>query len=151
MPSGTHTIELDLPIEKIWSFVSNMDNWAPLVPGYMEHQILSENESTWKFKGDLGFMQKVISLKITITEWQEPSKVSFKLKGINENFSGDGFFEAEALSDSRTKMTGSLDISAGGMMGAMVNPVLKTFVPKVTKELTEATADRILELETVRK
>lgn len=117
MPKGTHQVTLDLPIEKIWEIVSDMDRWAPLVPGYIEYEIINERESTWTFKGDLGFMQKTVSLKINITEWTEPTKVTFDLTGLNENFAGNGYFIAESISEKQTTMEGHLDISAKGMMG----------------------------------
>ncbi|MCG3088976.1 CoxG family protein [Sporosarcina cyprini] len=149
MPNGTHTVELQVPIENIWNFVSDMNNWAPLVPGYIEHEILSEKQSTWKFKGDLGFMKKTVKLQIDIQEWIEPSKVTFDLKGLSDNFTGGGYFEAERISDSATRMTGHLDITAGGMMGAMINTILKNFVPETAQQLTEAIAGKINEIEGV--
>ena len=147
MPNGIHSVELDVAIDKIWGFVSDMNKWAPLVPGYIEHEILNEKQSTWAFKGDLGFMKKTVKLKIDIQEWIEPTKVTFDLEGLSDNFSGNGYFEAEALDANRTKMTGYLDISAKGAMGPMVNSIMKTFVPKTAKELTEAVAGKIAELE----
>lgn len=149
MPSGTHVKELDVSIERIWDFVKDMDKWAPLVPGYIEHKILNERQSTWVFKGDIGIMQKTVKLRIDIKEWIEPTRVSFDLTGINENFSGSGYFEAESLSTDKTRMSGNLDITAKGMMGAMVNAILKTFVPKTAEELTEAIGNKIIEIETV--
>ena len=149
MPNGTHTVELQVPIENIWNFVSDMNKWAPLVPGYIEHEILSEKQSTWKFKGDLGFMKKTVKLQIDIQEWIEPSKVTFDLKGLSDNFTGGGYFIAEKISDSSTSMVGHLDITAGGMMGAMVNTILKNFVPETAQQLTEAIAAKINEIESV--
>ena len=49
-----------------------------------------------------------------------------------------------------TKMTGNLDITAGGMMGAMVNQILTKFVPQTAQELTDAIVDKLLELNTVK-
>lgn len=151
MPNGTHTVELDLPIERVWNFVSEMNNWAPLVPGYIEHEILSEKQSTWIFKGDIGIMQKIVKLRIDITEWIEPSLVTFDLTGINENFAGNGYFKAEEITASKTKMSGHLDITAKGVMGPMINAILKSFVPKTAEELTKAIADEITltELKTI--
>ncbi|UJL45479.1 SRPBCC family protein [Virgibacillus sp. NKC19-16] len=149
MPSGMHQIELDIPIENVWSFVSDMDNWAPLVPGYMNHEMISDRQSTWTFKGNLGVMEKIVSLKIDITEWQAPTKVTFNLTGVDENFTGDGYFEANDVNGRQTKMTGYLDITAKGMMGPMINPVLKTLVPKKGKQLTEAIGRRMRAMETV--
>ncbi|WP_461611696.1 CoxG family protein [Cytobacillus kochii] len=146
MPAGTHTITLPVRIEEIWSFVSDMNKWAPLVPGYIEHEILNENESTWAFKGDLGFMKKTVKLKINIIEWKEPTTVTFDLKGISDNFKGGGYFNAVVVNDRTTEMTGNLDITAGGAMGPMINQILKSFVPKTTEELTEAVGGKIYEV-----
>ncbi|MEW9701815.1 CoxG family protein [Paenibacillus sp. SI8] len=150
MPNGTHTLELPVSIQNIWGFVSDMDKWAPLVPGYIEHEILNDRQSTWSFKGDLGFMKKTVKLKIDITDWIEPTKVTFDLKGISDNFTGGGYFEAEAIDDTHTRMTGHLDITAKGAMGPMINTILKSFVPKTAEELTQAISSKIIEIETVK-
>lgn len=147
MPSGTHTTELDIPIEKVWDFVSDMNRWAPLVPGYIEHEILSDKQSTWTFKGDIGIMQKTVKLQIDITEWREPTLVTFDLKGLNENFAGNGYFKAEVISETQTVMHGNLDITAKGVMGPMVNAILKSFVPKTAEDLTKAIAEEITNIE----
>lgn len=143
MPNGSHDTNLDLPIETVWDFVSSINNWAPLVPGYINHELINENESTWEFKGDLGFMKKKVKLKVDIIEWQEPNLVTFNLSGLSDNFSGDGYFKAEKIDDNSTKMTGYLDITAGGAMGPMINSILKNFVPKTAEELTTAVANKI--------
>ncbi|MFS0781843.1 CoxG family protein [Bacillus sp. 1P06AnD] len=145
MPAGTHTVELPVAIEEIWKYVSDMDKWAPLVPGYITHEIINDKESTWEFKGDLGFMKKKVKLKIDIQEWIEPTTVTFNLKGLSDNFKGGGYFEAEKIDDTHTNMTGNLDITAGGAMGPMVNTILKNFVPKTAEELTVAVANKIKE------
>lgn len=149
MPDGTHQTELHIPIENVWSFVSDMNKWAPLVPGYRDHEILNDRQSTWKFIGNLGFMQKLVHLKIDIKEWQEPTKVTFDLTGLNENFKGNGYFEAKAVNGMKTKIIGHLNITAKGMKGPVINPILKSFVPKTTKDLTVAITRKIATLETV--
>ncbi|MBP1971145.1 carbon monoxide dehydrogenase subunit G [Virgibacillus natechei] len=145
MPSGTHTTELTIPIEQIWEFVRDMNKWAPLVPGYIDHDILNDSQSTWTFHVDLGILHRKISLKIDITKWQKPTKVTFDLTGLNEKFSGNGYFEAQTIDESTTKMTGNLDITAKGMKGSVINPVLKSYVPNMTEELTEAIANTLKE------
>ncbi len=42
MCSHIHRIEVNAPIPIVWKFVSSIDRWAPLVPGYIEHEILNE-------------------------------------------------------------------------------------------------------------
>ncbi|HLT57030.1 MAG TPA: SRPBCC family protein [Bacillota bacterium] len=147
MPSGVHNIKLNVPIENVWNFVSVIDNWAPLVPGYISHEIISDKESTWSFKGDLGFMKKTVKLKVDITSWEEPNRVTFNLTGLSDNFVGEGYFLAEKIDDHTTQMSGSLDITARGAMGPMINSILKNFVPQTTEELTTAVANKIIETE----
>lgn len=150
MPQGTHTVEVPLNIEIIWAFVHDMNNWAPLVPGYIDHEIISERQSTWSFKGDLGFMKKKVKLQIDIKEWNEPSEVIFDLKGLSDNFNGGGYFKAEYIDDKTTNMTGHLDITSGGMMGAMINQILLKFVPQTAQELTDAIVDELVEMNTIK-
>ena len=62
----------------------------------------------------------------------KPTDVKFDLKGISDNFNGNGYFKI--VGDSEAEVTGSLDLAAGGMMGMMIyNSVLENFVPKATK------------------
>ncbi|WP_010094347.1 CoxG family protein [Ornithinibacillus scapharcae] len=145
MPGGSFSKDVDLPIETIWDFVSDMNKWAPLVPGYIEHKILNERQSTWKFKGDVGKIQKTVNMRIDITEWKKPTTVKFTLTGISEKISGDGYFEAKSITEYQTKMTGNLEVTARGMMGPVINPVLKTVIPKTAKRLTESVIDTMLE------
>lgn len=143
MPQGIHEIELDLDIQSVWAFVHVLENWVPLVPGYISHERVCDRRVTWTFTGDIGIMKKKISLQADITEWKEPTEVRFTLTGINENFTGEGFFQALQLGEHRTKMTGFLDITAKGLKAPMINSVLKNHVPQLTTELAEAVAGRM--------
>ncbi|MGM7722457.1 CoxG family protein [Metabacillus sp. Hm71] len=143
MQSELYKVKANLPIHSIWRFVSVMDNWAPLVPGYIEHVIVNERESIWKFKTDLGMIKKKIELKVEITNWIEPTKVTFNLTGINEKMTGKGYFEADEITESSTCMTGFLEIIPEGKMAKMINNKLKKNLSDMTKELTEAIIEKI--------
>ncbi len=149
MPTGLHQVEVDLSINKVWDFVKDMDNWAPLIPGYIQHRKFTNRQSTWEFYSNIGFIKKKISLMITIKEWIEPTKVTFHLKGENEGLSGEGYFLAESIDKNKTKITGALEITAGGAMGPVVNAVLKTHLPKVTKDMVIALSTKLEELNNI--
>lgn len=146
MASGLHQVEVNVPINQVWDFVKDMDNWAPLIPGYIQHRKFTNRQSTWDFYSHIGFVKKKISLMVTIKEWIEPTKVTFHLKGLNENFLGDGYFLAEAIDQNKTRMTVFLAITAGGAMGPLINKVLKSTLPKVTEEMAMAIATKLEEL-----
>jgi carbon monoxide dehydrogenase subunit G len=143
MPNCTHQAEVNVPIGSIWNFVSDIGNWAPLVPGYIAHEVLNDKESTWSFKSDMGILKKKIELKVDITSWQEPTKVTFNLTGLNEKFTGHGYFLAGKGRNNRNLMTGALDIKAEGMMAKVANSLLNTSLPEITAELTEAVAAKL--------
>ncbi len=149
LPSGICERQVNIPIENIWRFVSDMNNWAPLVPGYQEHRIINMKQSIWICKGDLGIIQKTVRLSIWITEWKRPTKVAFTLSSGNEQVMGNGYFQAVKISKDNTKMIGSLTITAKGIKGTMINSVLRPFIPKATADLTDAVIRQIQKKETV--
>lgn len=143
MPSGMHQVEVNIPINQVWNFVSNMENWAPLIPGYIQHRKYTNRQSSWEFYSKIGFIKKKISLMIMIKEWMAPTKVTFTLKGINEKLSGGGYFLAEAIDQNKTRITGFLEMTGGGAMGPMANALLKSQLPKVTEQMVTSIAEKL--------
>ncbi|GHH98421.1 CoxG family protein [Neobacillus kokaensis] len=150
MPSGMHQVELEFPIDEIWNFVKDMDNWAPLVPNYIHHQKITDHQSTWEFKSDIGILKKKISLMIDIKEWLEPTRISFELIGKSEKYGGTGYFEAKAINLNRTKLTGFLEVNAIGKMANTVNSKLETALPKAVEEMAIAISAKLGELKSIK-
>lgn len=145
MPSEIQHVELDIPIEVIWDFIRDENNWAPLVPGYIYHEKVNDRQITWEFKSDLGIMKKKVTLVIDIKEWDEPSRVSFELKRSNEKYLGEGYFEAKAINRNKTKLTGFLEINATGPMGSLANSLFKKAVQKSDEEVAAAISSKLEE------
>ena len=59
MPQALHNEEVSLNQEVVWEFLKDYNNWAPLVPGYIGHDVQSDSEFTWIFLADLGFTKKI--------------------------------------------------------------------------------------------
>lgn len=146
MPSGMYQVELDLPIDVIWNFIKDMDNWAPLVPHYIQHEKLNDRQSTWEFKSDTGILKKKLHLMIDIKEWVEPTLIRFDLKGKSEKYGGEGYFEAQAIHLNRTRLTGFLEVKVYGKMGHAVHSKLETTLPKSVEEMAIAICTKLAEL-----
>ena len=56
MPEVEYTTTVNLPREKVWDFVKDMNNWAPFLTGYQKHEILNDTDSIWTLKGDVGVL-----------------------------------------------------------------------------------------------
>lgn len=150
MPNAIHTVELPLSNDVIWNFLKDYNNWAPLIPGYIEHEAQQDTQFTWTLLADLGFTKKKITLQVDITESIEPTDVKFNIKGLSDNFDGNGYFNIASGNNESAQVAGSLDLSAGGFMGMMINPVLESFVPKATTDLTNSIETKLTALHDVK-
>jgi carbon monoxide dehydrogenase subunit G len=90
VPEVEYTTTLSLSREAVWSFVKDMNNWAPFLTGYQRHEILSDTDSIWTLKGDVGVLARVVRLKAHVTDWSGPERVAFTLTGLNEAVEGGG-------------------------------------------------------------
>lgn len=142
MAQASHAVQIPVAQEKVWAFVSKIEKWATLVPAYKEHKQIDEQTSHWTFEGSFKGLSKKIELEIKIVEMNEPTNIKFQIKGLSDNFSGGGEFRAEAK-DGGTLMTGTVEIAAGGLSGAVLTPAIKVLLPKITTRLTEKIARHI--------
>lgn len=141
MASGMHQEVLQIPIDVIWNFMKDFDNWSPLVPGYVHHEKLNKRQSKWEFENDFGIFKKRVSFLVDIKEWRPPTKVGFDLKG--DKYVGEGYFEAMAINRNKTRLIGFLDVNAIGAMEGMKNSILKNSVPKWVEEMALAIASNL--------
>ena len=97
MPEVEYTTTIQRTPEQVWEFVKDMGNWAPFLTGYQKHEVLSDTDSVWTLKGDVGMLSRVVRFKAHVTEWAGPSRVSFTLEGLNEVMEGGGTLEMSQL------------------------------------------------------
>ena len=138
MASSVHSVEVQTSEQELWSFIREKGDWATLIPGYLHHELVSNEEMIWVFKGDFGFIQKAVKLQLNEVSVEDNAKLTFKLEGLSDNINGSGYFEMEAVNESTFKLTGNLDMSAGGFLAGMINPVLEKFVPETVEQLVGA-------------
>jgi len=94
VPEVEHTALVAAPIAAVWDFCQDMANWAPLLTGYQAHEVVSDRESLWTLKGEVGGLTRTVQFRVEITEWKGPERVSFTLTGLNEPMTGSGTFHA---------------------------------------------------------
>ena len=99
MAATEYATTTKLPITDIWDFVQDMDNWAPFLTGYQKHEKLSETESVWTVKGDVGILARIVQFRVEVVEWSGPEHVRFTLLGLNEQMQGEGSFRIEPFEE----------------------------------------------------
>jgi carbon monoxide dehydrogenase subunit G len=113
MPEVEYVTTMRLPPERVWEFVRDMNNWAPLLTGYQHHVIESETDSIWTLKGDVGVLSRTVRLKAHVTEWNGPERVSFTLTGLDEVVEGGGTLTIGRPAAGATAMAGAATGGAG--------------------------------------
>jgi len=90
MPEVAYTTVMRSPLDAVWQFVSDMNNWAPFLTGYQKHEIIDTTDSLWTLKGDVGILSRKVELRAHVTEWAPNERVAFTLTGVNEAVEGGG-------------------------------------------------------------
>jgi len=137
--TGQCSKEINIQKEKLENFIQNREQWAVLIPGYLHHEILNENDMIWVFQGDFGIIQKAVKVELKIKK-SDAHQVLFDLEGLSDPINGDGSFEIKQNQGESPQLTGNLTMKASGFLAGMMNPVLDNFVPRLVEQLVEAMA-----------
>jgi carbon monoxide dehydrogenase subunit G len=135
MPEAVCTIDIAAPLDRVWRFVENMDNWGPLLTGYQRHQKLDDRESIWFVKGELGGVTRVAEFRASITEWVEFSSIAFDLTGLQEPVTGSGRFTAISIQHdaSNDKLPAAVE---PGWLRRIVNRLIRRLLRRIVAEQT---------------
>lgn len=145
MPRVSHQVSVNAPLQDTWSFVEDMTNWAQLLPGYEEMRILSDTDSEWKVRGDVGILTKLVTMRVHVIEWIERSRVAFTVTCVEEPLTGTGSLVAEDAGDA-SLLTFNLEAEAGGMLGPVVNALLAQVMGGMAADFAGRIKTRIEEL-----
>lgn len=128
MPEVEYTTTVNLPPETIWEFVKDMNNWAPFLTGYQKHEIIDDTDSIWTLKGDVGVLARRVELRAHVTEWNGPERVSFTLKGLNEEVDGGGTL---SMSRASAEKPASTALARPGFFRRIVDAIFRFFFRKM--------------------
>lgn len=119
-----------LPVETIWEFVREMDNWAPFLTGYQSHEKQSDDDSIWILKGDVGSLTRTVKFQVCVTEWAGPERVTFTLKGLNEDLEGEGALEMERFEAEADSAPASPVTSVPSFLSRAITAIFRFFFRK---------------------
>lgn len=121
-----YSLFINAPIDKVWAFIWDFDEWAHLIEGYVSHKKISRNLSHWTFQFDIGPVKKKIDFDLEILSNNAPHSMTFQIIGTNENFTGHGSIETKSLKSNRTFVKGSVDIQTHGPLAKFIKPFIKS-------------------------
>ena len=114
MPETEYSAEIAAPVERVWSFVEVLENWAPYLVGFEKLEQVDDRRSIWTLRGDVGILSREVDLQADITLWEPLRRVEFTVTGLTERLEGSGSFLLETLENAGSGGVGSEVGSAGG-------------------------------------
>ena len=149
MPEVEHTTTVAAALPQVWNFVEDMDNWAPFLTGYQRHEKINRDESIWVVKGELGGLTRSAEFKVQVTEWNEPSRVTFVMQGLQEPVTGSGEFLATDLGggvpDAAPASTGSATPRSSGWLSLLWERLSRWLLRRVTNSADVQTVKPVAE------
>ncbi|MED3877558.1 SRPBCC domain-containing protein [Lysinibacillus capsici] len=144
MATGQYSKVINVQKNKLEGFIHNKEQWAILIPGYLHHELLNEDDMIWVFQGDFGIIQKAVKVKLKVNN-SDAHQIQFDLEGLSDPINGNGSFEIIQNQNESPQLTGNLTMKASGFLAGMMNPVLDNFVPGLIEQLVEAMAIQALQ------
>ncbi|EFI68429.1 hypothetical protein BFZC1_12047 [Lysinibacillus fusiformis ZC1] len=144
MATGQCSKEINIQKEKLENFIQNREQWAVLIPGYLHHELLNEDDMIWVFQGDFGIIKKAVKVKLKVKK-SDAHQIQFDLEGLSDPIIGNGSFEIMQNQNESPQLIGNLTMKASGFLAGMMNPVLDNFVPRLIEQLVEAMAIQALQ------
>ncbi|KUF32179.1 MULTISPECIES: SRPBCC family protein [Lysinibacillus] len=143
MATGQYSKSISMQKERLEEFIQNKEQWAVLIPGYLHHELLNENDMIWVFQGDFGIIQKAVKVELKVKK-SDAHQILFDLEGLSDPINGDGSFEIKQNQDQSLQLTGKLTMKASGFLAGMMNPVLDNFVPRLVEQLVKEMAVKVV-------
>jgi carbon monoxide dehydrogenase subunit G len=150
MPEVGYTTVVDASLERVWTYVENLNNWSHLMVGFQSLDIVTDRQSVWTLRGDVGILSREVKVQVDITEWLPLDRVEFTVLGITERLDGAGSFvlrrsgDAEAAASAETARAASVAVPADRpsllrrLRFALVRRILKRVGRKAAGRVTSA-------------
>lgn len=139
-----YQMTLDLPLQNVWPFLNDFNNWANYVDGYINHREINPLQSIWTFKGEFGLIEKFIRLKVNRIKTPEPYHMLVHFSSFQNKLSGEACLFANISSKNETKINATIKLKIKGMPGPIIRPIVKNMLPKMLDQLGQRIKAEIL-------
>lgn len=134
-----YAVLVNAPVDRVWTFIEDFQNWARFVIGYQKMQIVDDKRSIWTLRGDMGMLAREVDIQVDITEWVPGELVEFQIVGLTERISGSGSMVMTAVQPGEEVIEGVVGSEKGGASWGkrLQAKVARSVIDRVTKESDE--------------
>ena len=133
MPEIDNSFVIDAPPEATWEYMTDMENFASHLPGFVAYEEIDDVRSEWTVQIDLSMFSKQLTFDVEILEMEYP-EASFVLDPRDQPADGEGAVAFEPHGDEETEMHLHVESEASGRMAPFLNKVIGKALEKVSEE-----------------
>jgi carbon monoxide dehydrogenase subunit G len=137
------TIAIRADIDSVWAIVRNIRNWASLMPGMQDCEVLDADNSRWTLKVGVGALVRTVKVKVHVHQWDGPRNVSFSFRLEGDPVQGSGSYRATAGTSGQTDVLLRLRVEGSGPMAPMWEAMSRPLLPQLAKAFAGKLKERI--------
>lgn len=134
---------VDVPQERVWAYLLEIENWIADFEGYAGHTTEPDGSVVVRMRARVGFVTKASRLRVDITEAVPPSKLRFVLRGLDDPLAGEGQLECRPAGPASADIEYRINLAAEGIAAALFNEFLERVVPGTIGDLAQRVAARL--------
>ena len=142
MPEGTVEFHVAAPVERVWSFLSDLRQVGRCVPGVEDVEVVDPTHASWDLLVKIGPVSQSIKVKTETLE-QVPLRRG-RFRGQAENIEVNGTIEL-VPDESGTKVAYRMAVNAKGPLARIMDNFIRTRLNAQTEEFA-ANVKRALEV-----
>lgn len=140
MKQVTYEIDIAKGAPFVYDYLRHVDSWASMTPSYANHKHINAKESVWVMRGILP--GRPLTAQVQFVKEQRPTIMTFVVNGISDQFNAQGQVVLTPIATG-CRMFVQVKARAQGLSGAILNPLIATALPTVTKYLADKLATQI--------
>ncbi len=141
MPSKEIVFSIKLPIEYVWSFMTDRREVGCLFPGCVKVNIINDLESVWTVRFSLGPFTRTLEMKTHTTETVDLERLSWVASG--ENMKAAGTVILRRLNEEETEITYRIEGHVTGRFSMLQDIVVAEKLGEVTRGFMKNIKERL--------
>jgi len=130
--------EVNAPIEKVWKFITNPDDFAKIIPDLQTYEVIDERQFKASFKIGLGMIKGTINMNFRFEEMEEMSRLKVVGRGSGMQSTADLTINLNLQpSNGKTIVNWSADLTVGGLVASIGARMLESTTRTKVKEIVE--------------
>ena len=141
------SFEVNAPVEKVWSFVTNPHDFTKIIPELISYEVLSEQEFKVQFRVGLGMISGVVNMTFRFEEMEELRRLKVSGKGTGLQSAAELVIELHLHpieNNGRTLVKWNANLQVKGVVVSIGERLLESTTKSKVKEIVEG-IHRLLE------